>query len=467
MRHTYGKLVAQRAVADSGISGHVRVVDRAKTASLTCFDVSIQSADVSISLECMPMDHSHAKCEAFGGFLSHLCTDFCFYLAARSLNGCWTCRVRKKKCDEHRPVCSKCLSLQLPCDGYGPRPEWMDDIVLQKVKASRLKRLVRRTHSKRPKQQISPAEHSQIGSDKGQESLQENITSSSVAPSTSDDVPPLFEHGFDASAVGEFQYQVNDVRNFGQDAWSTPFHDDFFILESLGSQQNWGLESFLGSIPRQTEQDALPFTSIEALSAQTSDLSLGLNTGAPCGEEEELSSLRGIDYEMNGSDTSFSLYPSQLDRLPENQVTDSHVTFDTSSRISRPKEPGLDGVSDDFLFMHYLDEVFGIQYPFYNSPRRRSRGWLFSAIRRAKSTYHATLALSEWHLKSTMELSTTTGPTTRHYDLAVREMELSLAISHTWSSAERLARSTEALTCILQLLFREVYKGFIPATNAC
>jgi hypothetical protein len=45
---------------------------------------------------------------------------------ARSNSGCWTCRLRKKKCDEDHPACSACHSLSLPCHGYGPRPDWMD-----------------------------------------------------------------------------------------------------------------------------------------------------------------------------------------------------------------------------------------------------------------------------------------------------------------------------------------------------
>ncbi|RDW82918.1 hypothetical protein BP5796_04409 [Coleophoma crateriformis] len=44
----------------------------------------------------------------------------------RSRNGCWTCRLRRKKCDERRPFCSICEALGITCAAYGPRPEWMD-----------------------------------------------------------------------------------------------------------------------------------------------------------------------------------------------------------------------------------------------------------------------------------------------------------------------------------------------------
>lgn len=38
----------------------------------------------------------------------------------RSRNGCWTCRTKKVKCDEIRPICRRCVRLKLLCD-YAPR----------------------------------------------------------------------------------------------------------------------------------------------------------------------------------------------------------------------------------------------------------------------------------------------------------------------------------------------------------
>ncbi|TFK50025.1 hypothetical protein OE88DRAFT_1661522 [Heliocybe sulcata] len=44
--------------------------------------------------------------------------------------GCWTCRVRRKKCDEQREddSCATCRRLRITCLGWGPRrPEWLKD----------------------------------------------------------------------------------------------------------------------------------------------------------------------------------------------------------------------------------------------------------------------------------------------------------------------------------------------------
>jgi hypothetical protein len=47
-------------------------------------------------------------------------------LPPRSRTGCWTCRTRKVKCDEGRPICGQCTRLGHHCD-YSPRLAFRDD----------------------------------------------------------------------------------------------------------------------------------------------------------------------------------------------------------------------------------------------------------------------------------------------------------------------------------------------------
>lgn len=62
----------------------------------------------------------------------------------RSSEGCWTCRLRRKKCDEVRPVCMACDTLEISCLYSEVKPEWMDGAESQKVKADELKAEVKR-----------------------------------------------------------------------------------------------------------------------------------------------------------------------------------------------------------------------------------------------------------------------------------------------------------------------------------
>ena len=63
----------------------------------------------------------------------------------RTKLGCWTCRLRKKKCDERRPRCTTCESLKIACHGYGAKPEWMDNGEKERARAATIKEIVKYT----------------------------------------------------------------------------------------------------------------------------------------------------------------------------------------------------------------------------------------------------------------------------------------------------------------------------------
>ncbi|OBT98015.2 hypothetical protein VE01_04004 [Pseudogymnoascus verrucosus] len=69
--------------------------------------------------------------------------------SARSTKGCWTCRLRKKKCDEGKPVCLTCNNLAVTCHRYGPKPEWMDGKGREKDMAETIRRVVKETTAER------------------------------------------------------------------------------------------------------------------------------------------------------------------------------------------------------------------------------------------------------------------------------------------------------------------------------
>lgn len=67
----------------------------------------------------------------------------------RSKQGCWTCRLRRKKCDERRDVCLICESLSITCYGYGSKPEWMDGGERERAMANSIKQIVKHTSRKK------------------------------------------------------------------------------------------------------------------------------------------------------------------------------------------------------------------------------------------------------------------------------------------------------------------------------
>ncbi|KAL2839692.1 fungal-specific transcription factor domain-containing protein [Aspergillus pseudodeflectus] len=69
--------------------------------------------------------------------------------AIRSFDGCWTCRLRRKKCDERRPVCGTCDTLYITCHYSHEKPEWMDGGVRQKEMADQIKAEVKESADRR------------------------------------------------------------------------------------------------------------------------------------------------------------------------------------------------------------------------------------------------------------------------------------------------------------------------------
>ncbi|EED13624.1 conserved hypothetical protein [Talaromyces stipitatus ATCC 10500] len=56
---------------------------------------------------------------------------------------CWTCRLRRKKCDRVRPVCTTCSRLRIDCDYSRVKPEWMDGSEKQADRARAIQAQIR------------------------------------------------------------------------------------------------------------------------------------------------------------------------------------------------------------------------------------------------------------------------------------------------------------------------------------
>ena len=68
----------------------------------------------------------------------------------RTKSGCWTCRLRRKKCDEEGLPCLNCSTRGVFCHGYGVKPSWKDRGGQEKEEASRLQMRSRRRRKSRP-----------------------------------------------------------------------------------------------------------------------------------------------------------------------------------------------------------------------------------------------------------------------------------------------------------------------------
>ncbi|PTB62680.1 hypothetical protein BBK36DRAFT_1184714 [Trichoderma citrinoviride] len=68
---------------------------------------------------------------------------------SRSSETCWTCRIRKKRCDRKQPACSACYSLDITCYAGNSRPSWADDALEREKIADEIKAQVREKSERR------------------------------------------------------------------------------------------------------------------------------------------------------------------------------------------------------------------------------------------------------------------------------------------------------------------------------
>jgi len=455
-------------------------------------------------------------------------------LAARSLYGCWTCRVRKKKCDENRPSCSTCVSLKLMCYGYGDKPAWMDNGPLQREKALKFKQIVSQNNSKRRKQRMHHGPSSSLPSVGflDMDILCEETSSASAAPSNyhSEELPSSGTSSgsgtrWSTEMVGdEAEIQTwSNLKSFDRDHFGASSQDNLFSTEWFSNNHSWennmcvdnGFFSGYDAMPARTSgmsrdsEATLPLTldffDADYLGSSFQDnlftrgwssndhswenanfVDSGLSSGqdpmpvrppgiSQCSEttpkpKENASNLRRGSrqsaYGVPGEEMSLKVISAPLANLSSSSQPTAAQLLRTNKVVKRypisskyPEKSILREDKEDELFMHYLDKVFYIQYPFYNSRNTQSRLWLFSILRRVRSVYHATLALSERHIQSMVESSLQIQANKmNYYDMALRELELSIA--ECSRGTDSLIHNVEGSTCILQILFCEVSPHF-------
>ncbi|KAI9704149.1 MAG: hypothetical protein M1836_007010 [Candelina mexicana] len=72
----------------------------------------------------------------------------------RSRTGCFTCRLRRKKCDEGKPACKACKHLGLSCDYK--RPMWWSNNEQRRQQKEMIKTIIKRTKLTEKTAQIGP-----------------------------------------------------------------------------------------------------------------------------------------------------------------------------------------------------------------------------------------------------------------------------------------------------------------------
>ena len=301
-------------------------------------------------------------------------------LASRSTQGCWTCRLRKKKCDENHPSCARCTSLRIICDGYGPKPHWMDRGDMQREQARYKTQIIARIKQAMRENQS----HSISGNT---EPELDTLVAKSIATSSQ-------LHPSSRTQDTFIQNELMSERNFqllGGDGSSRISNEAIWCGEP--DRTHLSSELFCDQTICMTKYDQCSSPTSETLSTSTTPVTPRSNAPNPIdisrpGFQPETNSGPMVslpDWMMGGK------YPSELS--VNHSGADWSLSFHTGSRlglidlVSQPaslSNPILRGNFEDNLFMYYLDHVFYIYCPFYFPSNRQGRGWLFSILKRVK-----------------------------------------------------------------------------------
>ncbi|KAH6987660.1 fungal-specific transcription factor domain-containing protein [Ilyonectria sp. MPI-CAGE-AT-0026] len=262
----------------------------------------------------------------------------------RSKQGCWTCRLRKKKCDERQPACSVCESLLITCYGYGPKPEWMDDAEEEKAMISSIKQIVKHTSRRRGRRDTPQTQIQRVDNDQNVQNLAPTPVSKVQGASS-----PNLKSSVDSQAAAR---------------------DEHSQMRSIGSSIN--------SIP---ESSAIP-------------------------------------------------------------------------------------ASEAVLLMHFLDNVFPLQFPMYQSGiAEGGRGCFLSLILRKKPLLHAVLCLSVYHRETVLAASSASRGEVNwdrleeHHAICLAELQKAIGNMDRSVSESCTKDGLGIAASMMQLIFFELFVG--------
>lgn len=126
----------------------------------------------------------------------------------RGYAGCWTCRLRHKKCDEALPICGGCGTLEISCYYDHGKPEWMDNGRRQHEMVERVKVEVKRSANRRRGRRLIQ----RITQDIGDEETGGLPQPENVSPSSANSSAPFGDTSSSTLSEGRSKTIANNSR---------------------------------------------------------------------------------------------------------------------------------------------------------------------------------------------------------------------------------------------------------------
>ncbi|PNS17857.1 hypothetical protein CAC42_32 [Sphaceloma murrayae] len=297
----------------------------------------------------------------------------------RSRSGCFTCRLRRKKCDEAKPACKACKHLGLQC-AY-KRPQWWGNSDQRREQKEYIKEVIKHTQ------------------------LQKKTQSMSQSHSLGSATPPGLCHsmstpeGFSDSIIGSYSHSraasIDQSPLTSDPSFHTLSPESYFAIPPhphLGPPHHYSVYSpydvdvkterqiFVNDVPTRRDSTISSFSSFQPSSAHSTDQSPipGESWGHPNYFDPSRESL-------SGEAMSFDFFD-----LPQDQMT-----------------PNLEAVvevdeQDKPLLNHFVEQTSKLFFPVLDATQQGSArsGIILPALETNLSFRHCCLSVAGTHKKA-------------------------------------------------------------------
>ncbi|KAI6250360.1 Transcriptional regulatory protein pro1 [Erysiphe necator] len=321
----------------------------------------------------------------------------------RSRNGCYTCRLRRKKCDEGTPSCTACRHLGLKCDYK--RPVWWGNNEQRRLQKENIKLIIKR----RKLVEKSASSGSHIMSSRSHTSI--DFPHSVSAP-----LDFLENHDRSRSASIDSQVSMFDFRT------QTPSANCYISDVDLISNHAHYAAVFPEYFPIQEESHKDSDYCAPQLSSYSESTNFDFNNFQPDTVCDSILPLLGDEF---GWDANF------LDSNQEiwhNNISPSESLFDYNHSASSDFGHYAFDLStgDRRLLGFFISDVLPIAFPILEMNLRGSARThhVISALQRNKCYLHCCLSIAAQHLKASQQTSDNQidEDVMRHRDITISEL---------------------------------------------
>ncbi|KAK0369076.1 hypothetical protein CLIM01_13565 [Colletotrichum limetticola] len=295
----------------------------------------------------------------------------------RSRTGCYTCRLRRKKCDEGSPMCSACKHLGLTCEYK--RPMWWSNNDARRKHKDDIKMIIKR---KKLSEKASHTIQTSVGSPPG---LSHSLPTSATF---SDPLDRTRSASIDSHFSQAFNFNSPPTVGADYAAYNPQMHPDF-MFSGFPSPYEIDVKTerqvYMNDVPTLRESTISTFSTY--------------HTPPPPG------TILPSSVPLDGEWTE-QIYSERKESLSEEALNVNFFDFSHGPAMSNRQVAVELDENDQRLLDHFIQFVLPTIFPILDSNQHGSVGsdLILPALQSNKGYLHCCLSIAAQHYKATMNV---------------------------------------------------------------